>query len=55
MFLIIAAFIAAFWKGVMFGSGRRYAWPVVNQCIDNLPGPWTMDHGTSPRTVVDGP
>ena len=42
MFCIITAFIAAFWKGVMFGSGRRYAWPVVNRFIDILPKPWTL-------------
>ena len=36
----------------MFGSDRRYVWPVVNQCIDILPEPRTLVLG--PRVVGFG-
>ena len=66
MFRIIAAFIVALRKSVMFGSGRRYAWPILNRFPEILPvlqimvrgprskhiGPWFTDLG--PRVVGFG-
>ena len=37
----------------MLRSGRRYAWPAVNRCIDILPEPWTLVRG--PRSKHLGP
>ena len=37
----------------MFGSDRRYAWPVVNRCINVLPEPSTMVR--EPRSKHIGP
>ena len=35
----------------MLHFGSRYAWPVVNRCIDILPEPWTLARGSASKHI----